>query len=167
MAFPFMDTESGILTNMSPFGFPFKLRLLGFHVGDPWRLARQIAHGYTFALILLALAAARRSSDRRDQLLTWLALLVLAALQSPFAPGYVTFGLLWATTLLAVEVRSARGGFGLVLLWLFILVLPPGLRETTLAAQSMVQTVVIIAVCVWLIVRRPRQAEPLGDAPIS
>ena len=31
-AFPFMDTESGILTNLSPFGIPFKLRFLGLDV---------------------------------------------------------------------------------------------------------------------------------------
>jgi len=155
-AFPFMATEVGILTNMSPFGFPFKLHFLGFDVGDPWHLARRLAQVYTLALILLAIVAARRQRDRRDQVVTWMALLVLAALQSPFAPGYVMIALLWATTLLAVEVRSARGGFGLVLLWLLLLAVPPGLRPATLAVQSMVQTVAIIGVSVWLIVRRPR-----------
>ena len=40
-AFPFMATEVGILTNMSPFGFPFKLHFRGLDVGDPWHLARR------------------------------------------------------------------------------------------------------------------------------
>ena len=159
-----MATEVGILTNMSPFGFPFKLHFLGFDVGDPWHLARRLAQVYTLALILLAIVAARRQRDRRDQVVTWMALLVLAALQSPFAPGYVMIALLWATTLLAVEVRSARGGFGLVLLWLLFLAVPPGLRPATLAVQSMVQTVAIIGVSVWLIVRRPRNREQSSQA---
>jgi len=163
-AFPFMATEVGILTNMSPFGFPFKLHFLGFDVGDPWHLARRLAQVYTLALILLAVVAARRQGDRRDQVVTWMALLVLAALQSPFAPGYVMIGLLWATTLLAVEVRSARNAFGLVFLWLLLLLVPPGLRPATLAVQSMVQTVAIIGVSVWLIVRRPRSQEQCSQA---
>lgn len=160
-AFPFMETKSGILTNMSPFGFAFKLRLLGLDVGDPWHLARRIAQVYTVAVILLAIAAARRAAERRDQAVTWMALLVLAAMQSPFAPGYVTLGLLWATTLLSIEVRSARGGIGLVLVWLLILVVPPGLPPATLAVRSMVQTVVIIGVSAWLILRRPRSPGAL------
>lgn len=163
-AFPFMATEVGILTNMSPFGFPFKLHFLGLDVGDPWHLARRIAQLYTLALILLATVAARRQGDRRDQVVTWMALLVLAALQSPFAPGYVMIGLLWATTLLAVEVHRARDGLGLVLLWLLMLFVPPGLRPVTLAVQSMVQTVAIIGVSVWLIVRRPRSREQSSQA---
>lgn len=165
-AFPFMETEAGILTNMSPFGFPFKLRFLGLDVGDPWRLGQRIGHVYTLALILLALAAARRQGDRRDQAITWMTLLALAALQSPFAPGYVMIGLLWATTLLAVEVRSVRGGIKLVLLWFLILFVPPGIRPATMAVQSMLQTVVTIGVSVWLIVRRPRIPGQFSPAPI-
>ncbi len=158
-AFPFMDTQSGILTNLSPFGFPFKLQFLGFDMGDPWHLAPWIGRVYTLALILLALVAARRPKDRRDQAVTWMALLVLAAMQSPFAPGYVTIGLLWATTLLSVEVRSTAGGVGLALVWVLILAVPPGLRPAIKVVQSMVQTIVIIGVSAWLIVRRPRNPE--------
>jgi len=95
-----------------------------------------------------------------------MALLVLAALQSPFAPAYVTIGLLWATTLLSTEVRNARGGFGLVFLWLLILVVPPGLQPATLAVQSMLQTAVAIGFSVWLIVRRPRIPGPFRPAPL-
>ena len=161
-AFPFMDTEAGILTNMSPFGIPFKLHFLGLDVGEPWHVARRIAQVYTIALVGLAIAAARRQGDRRERAVTWMALLVLAALQSPFAPGYVTIGLLWATTLLAVEVRRARDALGLVLIWLSILVVPPGLRPATLVIQSLLQTAVILACSVWLIVRRPRSPDPVG-----
>jgi hypothetical protein len=154
-AFPFMETDAGVLTNLSPFGIPFKLHFLGLDVGDPWHVARRVAQVYTVGLIVLAIAAARRRSDARDQAITWMALLVLAALQSPFAPGYVMLGLLWATTLLAAEVRSVRGALGIVGLWLLILLVPPETRPVTVVLQNMVQTAVTIGVCVWLIVRRP------------
>jgi hypothetical protein len=114
---------------------------------------------YTLALVVLAVLGARRRGDRRDQAVTWMSLLVLAALQSPFSAGYATIGLLWATTLLAVEVRGAPGGVGLVALWLLILLVPPGLSMEVRVVQSMAQTALIIAVSAWLVVRAPRGAE--------
>lgn len=166
-AFPHMQTKDGILTNMSPFGIPFKLQFLGLDIGDPWHVARRVAQVYTVALVGLAIAAARRKSDRNDRVITWMALLVLAALQSPFAPGYVTFGLLWATTLLSSEVRSAAAGIGLVLLWFLILLVPPGDSPPVLAVLSMVKTAATLSFSVWLIVRRPRVPDPLSASPLA
>ena len=166
-AFPFMDTPSGILTNQSPFGVVFKLRLLGLDVGDPWRLAPRIAHAYTLALVLLATLAARRPGDRRERAVTWMSLLVLSALQSPFCPAYATLGLLWATTLLAVEVRRLLGAMGLIALWLMILVVPPWLSVEVRVVQSMVQTAVILGVCGWLVARAPRGPDASSPAPVS
>jgi hypothetical protein len=165
-AFPFMDTESGILTNMSPFGIPFKLRFLGLDVGNPWQVGPHIAHAFTLGLLLLALVTARRGGDRREQAVRWMSLLVLAALQSPFSPAYATIALLWATTLLAAEVRRAREAIALVLLWLLVLVVPPVLSPAARAIQSMVQTALILGVSVWLIVRVPRGVGRSGPAPV-
>lgn len=163
-AFPFMDTESGIVTNMAPFGVPFKLRLLGLDVGDPWLFGQRVTRVYTVALVLLVALAARQRKDRREQAVTWMALLALSALQSPFAPGYAPLGLLWATTLLAAEVRGARGAVALVALWLFALFVPPGLSAELRAIQSMAQTALVLAVGAWLVVRAPREPEA---APVS
>jgi len=158
-AFPFMDTPSGIATNMSPFGVPFKLRVLGVETGDPWPLGRVVARVYTVGLVLLAIIAARRSGDRRDQAIRWLALLTLASLQSPFAPGYSTIGLLWATTLLAVEVRRAREAVALIALWPAVLFAPLGQSLETFATISVAQTALTIGVSVWLVARRARGVE--------
>ena len=155
-AFPFMETESGILTNMSPFGIPFKLEYLGLDVGDAWQLGPQIGHVYTLGLFLLAIVAARRGGDRRTQAVTWMSLLVLAALQSPFSPAYATLGLIWATTLLAVDVRRSRDGIALVFLLLLILVVPPGLDPAVQVVRSMIQTALLVGASIWLIVRKPR-----------
>lgn len=153
------DTPFNIATNMAPFGLPFKLRLMGLEVRDPWAVARHVGRAYTVVLVVLAvLAARRRSSDRRDQALVWMSLLVLAALQSPFAPGYTLIGLLWAITLLAVEVRTARGGVALVLLWLGLTVVPPWPSLSLFALHSVAQSLLAIGVPIWLIARAPRRA---------
>ena len=81
-----------------------------------------------------------------------MSLLVLSALQSPFAPGYVIIGLLWAITLLAVEVQRARGVLTLLALWLILTFLARG-SVTVLAIFSIVQSAVTIGVPIWLIVR--------------
>ncbi len=158
-AFPVMDSVAGIRTNTSPFGIPFKLNVLGVDVGDPWRAGRQVAHVFTIGLLLLAVAGARRRGDRREQAIRWMALLVLAAMQSPFSPAYATIGLLWATTLLSVEVRRARHAIALVALWPAILLAPPGLAQKQQALLGMAQTALTVGVSTWLVVRAPRAAD--------
>lgn len=155
-AFPFMDTEAGIATNMSPFGIPFKLKLLGFDVGDPWHLGPWVSRVYTIGLLLLAVASARRRGDRRDQAIRWMSLLVLAAMQSPFSPAYSTFALLWATTLLSVEVQRTRDAVALIALWPAILYGGQGLDPLAQATLSIAQTALIVGVSAWLVVRPAR-----------
>ncbi len=96
-----------------------------------------------------------------------MSLLVLAALQSPFAPGYTLIALLWAITLLATEVRTLHGGLGLVLLWLGLAVVVPWPDLSMFAAHSILQSVLAVVVPVWLIFRaglRP-DASRAGGAP--
>lgn len=152
-AFSFLaEGPFNVLTNMSLFGFPFKLQLLGVAVSDPWTVARRLGRIYSVVLVLLAFFAAYRQGDRRTQALTWMSLLVLSALQSPFAPGYVIIGLLWAITLLAVEVQSARGAVTLLVLWI-VLTIVPHLSVSLLGIFSILQSAVTIGVPIWLIIR--------------
>lgn len=160
-AFPFLDTEAGIVTNMSPFGIPFKLALLGYEEGDPWTLGPRYGAAYTLALLVVTVVGARRSGDRRDQAIRWMALLVLAALQSPFCAAYSMIGLLWATTLLSPEVTRVRHGVALFALWPAMLFVPPGLGPAALAVLNLAHTALTVGVAAWLVVRpAPR---PLGS----
>ncbi len=155
--FAFLDDRPfSILTNMAPFGLPFKLQLMGLDIADPWVVGRRLGQAYTLTLIILAVLAVRGRGDRRAQALTWMSLLVLAALQSPFAPGYTSLGLLWAITLLSVDVHRFRHGAGLVLLWLFLTVPLLGVDLPLLAAHSILQSTAILAASIWLIVRAAR-----------
>ena len=153
--FGFMDDDPfSVITNMSPFGLPFKLQLMGLDVGDPWVLGRRLGRGYSVVLVVLAiLAAVRRPGDRRSQAVTWMSLLVLAALQSPFAPAYTLIALLWALTLLVVEVETVHGGIALMLLWLGLVVVVPWSDLSLFAAHSIVQSVLAVGVPIWLIFR--------------
>lgn len=154
-AFAFMDdTPLNIVTNMAPFGLPFKIQLAGLSVGDPWALARRLGRLYSIVLAILVAVALRRAASRRSQAITWMSLLVLASLQSPFAPGYTIIGLLWAMTLLAASVRGVRGAMALLLLALLLLVIPPatvGLR--LLAIFGLLQSALAVGVPIWLLTR--------------
>lgn len=158
-AFPFIDTVDGIATNMAPFGVPFKLQVFGLDVGDPWAMGKIVARVYTVGLVILAVVAARRADDRRDQAIRWLALLTLASFQSPFAPTYSTIGLLWATTLIAVELRRARGAVALIALWPGLLFVPLGQSLEVYSAVSITQMTLAIGVSAWLAARAPRRVE--------
>jgi len=164
-AFPFIETDAGILTNMSPFGIPLKLSFLGFHVGDPLRLGRLVARVFTLAVLILSVVAARRQGDRRDQAIRWMSLLFLAAMQSPFCPAYATLGLLWATALLSIEVRRLWSGLALVALWPAILLVPPGLAPASQVVLSLAHTSLCVGLSTWLILRAPRGGS--GPAPAS
>lgn len=157
-AFSFLDDDLfSIYTNTGPFGLPFKLQVLGLDVGDPWVAGRLLASLYTVALVGLAVAAGRRAGSPRDQAVAWMALLVMGALQGPFAPGYAGIALLWATTLLAADVRRWQGALGLVLLTLMLTVPPVSVPTLPMASYAVTQTLVAIGVPVWLILR-PRGA---------
>lgn len=163
--FTFMDdTPFNILTNMGPFGLAFKFKLAGLDVGDPWVLGRRIARIYSVLLILVAVLGARRTEDRRTQAIVWMSLLVLAALQSPFAPGYVVIGFLWAITLLAVDVQRIRGGVSLVLLWILITLIPPIPNLQLFAVFGVLQSAILLGVPIGLIVIGPNGSRASSSA---
>lgn len=150
------DTVFNVLTNMGAFGLPFKLQLLGVPIRDPWISARLLSRIFTVIILALAAFALRRSNDRRTQAISWMSLLVLGALQSPFAPAYVTIGLLWAITLLVPDVRRFHHGFALALLWFLITYFPSGAGLQLKTVYATLQSVLTLGVPIWLILRKIR-----------
>jgi hypothetical protein len=120
--------------NLSLYGLVMKLQRLGVP-GMTVPLARAVSAAYLIGILALAVALGRRVNrrppDRRHELLVWLALLSLAAWQSPFAPP--NYGLLTAIWMLAVlaadpHSRAALLVFlgGWLLTWLQFLDRDPG-----------------------------------------
>lgn len=165
-AFPHMSTEGGILTNTSLFGFAFKLQYLGFDVGDPWTVGSVLGRLYTVGVVALAVLGARRGGDRRELALRWMGLMVVAAMQSPFSPAYAALGLVWAATLLAVEVRSGLGALGLVGGLVAMLFQTQLLPPTVRVELGMAQTLLTLGVSSWLILRAPAPAAQPHPASV-
>jgi alpha-1,2-mannosyltransferase len=130
-AFAFSGYEVGrdvIENNLSIPSIVYKLRLVGVP-GMSHGLAHHAGTLYTLVLLGLTWWLARRDErDRGADVRTWLAILNLAAMRSPLAPGiYVASGTVLMLTLLAASARK-RGvwprlqiGFA----WLFVVGLPP------------------------------------------
>lgn len=151
-----------IAANLAPAGIPFKLTLLGVHLDDPWLLSRRINVVFTLVIAALAIAFGRRhmASDvqtRAPRALAWMSLLYLGALRSPFAPGYVTFALMWLVTLQSVEVETRRGAVALFALFLAIVVVPP-MPPEQLALYVLLVMPIGPTVAAWLLLRRKTQA---------
>lgn len=153
-----------IALNLSPFGTPFKLGLVGVDTGDPWPIARAINKVVTLFVVVLAAVIGRRQAEPASGALTpralaWMALLFLAALRSPFAPGYVGFSFVWAITVLTTEVERKRGAVALLVLFVLTTTLPP-LAPKILALYLTLPQVAEMGVAVWLILRlRPPSAR--------
>lgn len=114
--FAFLAEPTTVPANLGVFGVPFKLRALGVDMSleTAWTAARQLAWGYTAAIVAAALALGLRAGstgDPRSRAIaaaTWLGLVGLAALRSPFAPGEALIPVYWALFLRAAAASSRR-----------------------------------------------------------
>jgi hypothetical protein len=66
----------------------------------------------------------------------------------------VAFGAIWLVTLWSAEVRRAQHAVLLVLVYVVVSGLPLT-NETAMLSFSIVQSTVLLAALVWVIVRRP------------
>ncbi len=154
-----LSHPESVVLNLSPSGTPYKLALLGIELPDPWSIARGVNNIFTPLVIALAVVGAHRHRLGRGGSLTsralgWMALLFLTALRSPFAPSYVMFALLWALTIMSVEVKTRRAATGLVCLFLAATTLPP----LSLVGQMLyvgIVEVIALGIALWLVARRP------------
>lgn len=104
----FLDTlSSSVMSNLAPFGVPFKLRELGLK-GMGWEEARSINQVFTVFLVVVAVWASRRRGCPPQELASWLAVAMLAALRSPFAGPHILCGLVLPMLVLVGEVRGRR-----------------------------------------------------------
>jgi alpha-1,2-mannosyltransferase len=102
-AFPAFRNPVAMAINVSVPGTVFKLHLLGVP-GMGFPAAKIVGWIWTVAILAATVALARRTRDDRE-IVTWLAVLLLATLRSPFLP--LTYGVLpplWLLTLFAATL---------------------------------------------------------------
>jgi hypothetical protein len=158
-ALAFLALPDSVIINLSPFGLPFKLDLMGVHVADKWALGGSLTQLFSLGLLLVTASALRKDPSRRSQAELWAALLTLASLRSPLAPGYVLISLVWALTLAAVEVRGAPAVIAATLLWLSMTIPVPA-TSPALIGLGLLQQAFMVLLTVYLVVRRtPVEAE--------
>jgi hypothetical protein len=156
-AFAFFEAgPSTISDNYSAYGLVFKLRELGVP-GMTRELAAIVSWVYSAGLVVLAIVAARRTRDRKGEVLVWLGLIGLAALRSPFAPNiYVSSSTIWLLTFVDTPSRKARVGWAVA--WLLVQGSLPVPDAQVMVASSMIGQAITFALLVWTVLRRGRAA---------
>lgn len=161
-ALTFLTGADTVPLNLAPFGVPFKLTALGIEIGAPWAAARLISTVFTVFLLVLAVVAGRAGRGPKATAEVWAALLTLASLRSPLAPGYVAFALLWLLSIRAADVRGRGQTVGFAAIWLSISIVPP-LTGHAMIYHSIFQQVLIVLVATYCILR-PSKSEGPSEA---
>ena len=176
-AFGFMaNAKQPLASNMSVNGLPHKLHFLGVIADKPPLLTPWVVWSLTgFALALVAFAGwrsrdmshATRSPGRRLwQVRTWLAVLALVSLRSPFLP--FTYGIvapLWLTLFLL----PGRGRVGTLVLSLVIVgfALPHWTEVNGRAWHTSIATAVTIVLASWALLAPPPAEQKAAKARSS
>ncbi len=145
------------MTNLAPFGVPFKLESLGWVFDKQWAVAAQIGQVFSVALVIVTVLGARRREGALIDAGRWMAVLSLGALRSPLAPPYVFFTFLWLLTLWAAGAHRQHTRAWLALaaaMTMFPLTATPQSLSTVV---SLGQQVGLVAMLGWFLLR-PRRA---------
>jgi hypothetical protein len=153
--------------NFSVYGIGAKLHLVGLTSEGP-TTAHALTWGYTMLLLWLAWRARMASPNRRFQVMTWLALLNLAALRSPVAPSaYVTAPMLWSLALLAAEVRGRYSvAIALGAAWVVIMGPPPLPLKLDLVFGLLGQGLAL-ALGIWVLMRSRATTSELPTVTVN
>lgn len=143
-----------IAANLGALSISYKLHLMGLQI-DAWRVGKQITTIYTVLVLGLAMLAGRRPAERADQAITWLAVLALASLQSPFAPPYCLGPVYWLVAFVAGEVRTRAGALTLMTLVFATLAQSIPGPPVRLAVLSLCVQAIVFGMLVWVILRKP------------
>lgn len=156
--FAFLAEPETAPANLGVFGIPFKLRALGvdMSVETAWTIGRWLAWGYTAVVVALAVWLGlkdRPGDDPRSRALAaarWLALVGLAALRSPFAPGEALIPTFWALLLRAAAAGSRREAATAGALVVALCLYTPAPNAAG-AAATLVYQVVLFAAIAWAV----------------
>jgi hypothetical protein len=162
-----------IAANYSVPGMAFKLQLFGL-TGASFGAMKVVGWIYTLIVLAATIVVGRRTLDRNEQPLAWLAILVLASLRSPFLPGYAVIPALWLLTLLAaVAAPTVRTWCIVLMAWLVLNISIPvtGLDPRLISMIILLPQTVIVILIALALRNRPDLSDhapaSLGFAPPS
>jgi len=145
-AFPMLRLAGPSDISLSVPGLILKLRRFG-GPDVPLDSLRITGWVYSAVLVWITVQLARRPLAPRLAPLAWLVVLGLAALRSPFIPGYGVFPAVWAAAiLLAVVWTDARRRWLVLALWTSLLWMTAGPQSTPLWIISAATTWQIVAI---------------------
>lgn len=163
-ALGFLADDANASLNLGPFGIPFKLAYLGVSVDDPWKVAKGINHAFTLLVVIMTVMAARKERALpEERAATWMAILTLGALRSPFAPGYIVFTVIWLLSVFTTQIRSRSATLLVTVAALFFL-LPTPFPPRPLAVFTFVQQAVMVALLTYFLFRRGASETSLVGA---
>ena len=151
-AFPAFRRPGAIAINYSVPGMAFKLQLFGI-AGASFGAMKVVGWIYTLIVLPATVVVARRTLDRDEQPLAWMAILVLASLRSPFLPGYAIIPVMWLLTLLAAAAAPTVRTLCFVLAaWLVLNISMPLTANPRLISVVLLlpQTVIVILIVLAL-----------------
>jgi hypothetical protein len=172
-AFPWLDDGDSLPVNYSVYAMVMNLRRLGL----PWvthEISNGVASLYGLVAIGLAFVAGRRQREgieRAHEATTWLGLLTIGSLRSPFVPdAYGMVATFWLLTLLAAEPArlSARQVAALVLCAVaFSIILDNNLSPSpprTIVVFSLARALLALGINLWAIFRPAASLQPAAAA---
>ncbi len=141
----FKESQRRIAENISVYGLPFKLEALGV-LPNAQAVASLVNGAFAILLIALAFLAGRSiRANRYEQALAWLALLALASLRSPYAPGsYVYASAIWLVILAAPRAAGRPWRTALVVMIGVLLSPVPLMEEQLRIAISLIGPMVFL-----------------------
>jgi hypothetical protein len=118
-AFPAFRNPMATAINFSVPGLVFKLKLFGVP-GMNFAVAKVVGWIYTLVAVGVVVVAARRQEPETRRPLTWLAIIILATLRSPFLPqAYAAFPALVLLVMLGAMFRpTPKTLAGILLTWI-------------------------------------------------
>jgi hypothetical protein len=152
------ESPREIAFNVAPFGIPFKLAALGM-VDWGWAEARTFGHVYTAVLFAVAVLVGRKKGAPQRRLSMWLALVMLASLQSPYAAPFVLSTAILLLLVLAAEVRSWQSTVAFVVIWAVMSLPLPMPHPKAEIAVSLARVIILYAFFFWAALRPGHSSE--------
>lgn len=154
-AFPAFRNPGAVSKNYSVPGMAFKLQLFGI-AGASFGAMKIIGTIYTLIVLAVTVVLARRTLNREQEPLVWLAILIVASLRSPFLPGYAVIPVLWLLTLLAATVApTVRILCGVLVAWAVLnITMPQQGWDPRLISVILLLPQTVIAILIVLALRK-------------